>query len=110
MLEIKFDKTKVRKRISKDIGNAQFLLDQRIAADSNYYCPFRDGDLERSVLNSKFGSGKLVWDKAYAQNQYYRLPNKSKDKNPNASTKWFERAKEVKIKDWERIANDGYNR
>ena len=98
-------------RISNKIARVQFMLDQRVAADSNFYCPEDVGTLQDSVIPSAAsGKGLLIWDEKYAKAQYYMHPNKSKDKNPNASMKWFERAKMVKKALWEQYANAEYNK
>ena len=105
-----FDVKKAIAEREARIKRAQILLDQTVAKDSNYYVPNDTGTLESSVLTgSKMGSGELIWNTEYAKKQYYGLENKSKDKNPNASMKWFERAKAVKLKEWEKISNDRFN-
>lgn len=105
-----FDKDACKQRIQAKLARAQAMLDSQVMVDSNFYCPLRDGDLQRSVLSSRIGSGLLVWRAEYARAQYYGLPNKSKDKNPYASTKWFEMAKVNKLKQWEALVNREYNR
>ncbi len=108
---IELDGRRVVSRIEGRLGKVQAVLDQQIAKDSNYYAPEDEGYLQRSVLiASKLGSGELLWATPYARAQYYGLPNKSRDRNPNARMKWFEHAKANRSKDWERIANETYNR
>lgn len=109
-VEVTFDRKAVARRIQPELWRTQKVLDAQVLKDSNYYIPKRDGDLERSSLASPIGSGYLIWDIAYARAQYHGLPNKSKDVNPNASTKWFERAKVVKLKEWEALANREYSK
>lgn len=109
-VEVTFDRKAVARRIQPALWRTQKVLDAQVLKDSNYYIPKRDGDLERSSLASPIGSGYLIWDIAYARAQYHGLPNKSKDVNPNASTKWFERAKVVKLKEWEALANREYRK
>lgn len=109
-VKVDMDVNKVISEKMKKIHSAQILLDQTVAKDSNYYVPKDTGTLESSVLTgSKMGSGELIWNTEYAKEQYYDKSNKSKDLNPNASMKWFERAKAVKLKEWEKITNDKYN-
>lgn len=93
-------------------------LDVQVVKDSNYFCPHGStGDLKRSALKSKYGSGEIEWDTPYARYQYYgvamkgspkhatsRKLNYSKDENPNARAKWFEEAKAQHRRDWLRIA------
>ena len=109
-IKVEFDRGAVARRIQPELFRAQAVMDAQILKDSNFYIPKRDGDLERSSLNSPIGKGLLIWDVAYARRQYHELPNKSKDLNPNASTKWFERAKAVKLKEWEALANREYSK
>ena len=109
-IEVTFDRRAVASRIQPELCRTQKVLDAQVLKDSNYYIPKRDGDLERSSLASPIGQGYLIWDIEYARRQYHELPNKSKDANPNASTKWFERAKAVKLKEWEALANREYSK
>ena len=108
-MKVELDVNKVSARIGQRISKAQFLLDQQVAKDSNLYCPEDVGTLQDSVLPSANGKGELVWNEPYAKKQYYELPDKSKDKNPRAVMKWFEAAKSVFLKRWEKLANDRYN-
>ena len=101
----------VKTQIASKTRRAQFKLDQQIAKDSNYYCPEDVGSLQKSVLPSaQSGAGLLVWDEKYAQAQYYRLPGKSLDKNPNARMRWFEHAKAAFTAKWIRLAQNGFTR
>jgi len=109
-MTIDFNVAKIASKIKSHIGTLQPVLDMQVMKDSNYFVPVDKHQLEKSVLNSKLGSGVLVWDTEYAKKQYYHFVKKSKDQNPNASTKWFERAKERSMKTWEKIANDEYRR
>lgn len=109
MSKVIFDVNKTYIKKSKRILKAQIMLDIQVAKDSNFYCPQANGDLIKSVLDSKYGSGKLVWDEKYAATQYYSKPNKSHDMNPNARMRWFEEAKSVNKKSWEKLSNDTYH-
>lgn len=103
-----FNENAVSTRIVKRVDKAQFLLDQQVIKDSNYYCPEDTGDLQDSALKGQ-QLGEVVWNSEYASRQYYEDNNKSKDRNPNASMKWFEVAKSVNKDAWLREANNGYN-
>jgi hypothetical protein len=103
-IRLDLDTTKIAGRLSKDIELSQKRLDAQVMKDSNYYCPMDTGALQKSVLGSVIGSGRLVWDIEYARKMYHFKGNLSKDENPNASTKWFERAKMNKLKEWEKVA------
>ena len=88
---------------------AQYALDNKIAADSNYFCPEDTGDLQKSV-QPIMGNGVLEWNTPYAKAQYYGLPGKSTDTNPNASLQWFEQAKARELDNWVGVANAEYNK
>jgi hypothetical protein len=83
------------------IKSAQAILDTQVLKDSNYFCPQREGDLiKSSITQSRIGDGLLIWATPYAHAQYYGLPKKSLDVNPNARMKWFEEAKVRHLDDW----------
>lgn len=89
------------------IRTAQFLLDQQVAKDSNYYIPVDTHNAEGSVLrHSHFGEGKIVWQTPYIKRIYYGTGfNFSKDQNPNAQALWFEVAKSKYRMQWLGIAS-----
>lgn len=96
---VNFDKTRVKTRINVKTGLAQMSLAQQVLKDSNYFIPKDSGDLEKSGVIASTAK-EVTWSTPYARAQYHGLPNKSKDKNPNARWKWFEAAKALKLKDW----------
>lgn len=97
---------KIEKRIENGV---QGRLDAQVLKDSNFFCPMDTGTLQKSaIIHSVIGSGRLTWRTPYAREQYYLKPNKSHQKNPNATGKWFEAAKAVKLKDWEALVNEAY--
>lgn len=109
---VKFDINAVRAKIDRHLSaEVQSKLDLQVLKDSNFYCPQDVGTLQDSgILYSVIGSGVLEWRTPYARAQYYEMPNKATDKNPNARMKWFEAAKAAKKKDWARLANAEYHR
>lgn len=107
-MKLELDLNKLKRKIEKRTNKAQFFLDQQVIKDSNYYAPEDTGNLQdRAIIAS--GGGEVKWDSIYAARQYYEDNNKSKDRNPNASMKWFEVAKSKNLKEWEKVANDKYN-
>ena len=106
---ITLDEQKIKQEAEARINRTQFYLDSRIAGDSNFYCPQDTGNLKSSVFPVD-GNGTLEWNADYASKMYYSVKNLSKGKNPNASIKWFERAKATRLKDWENIANEEYHK
>lgn len=110
-LNVRISINSVDEKIKKNIARCQKRLDAQIIKDSNYYCPMQRGILQKSaIINTRIGSGKIIWNTPYAREQYYGKPNKSKQFNPNARMEWFEAAKAKKMKEWEKIVNDEYSR
>jgi hypothetical protein len=106
---VSIDTSKIRDKIEERIGRAQLVLDNRIAADTDYWWAMDTGNLIDSK-NPIQGNGEIEYKSIYARTQYYLYPNKSKDSNPNATTFPFEHAKSRNLKDWEKVANEEYNR
>ena len=92
--------------MEKSIKLGQFALDQQVAKDSNFFVPKDTSALEGSVIStSNFGSGVISWSTPYARRLYYGTNFKfAKDKNPNASALWFERAKAMRKRKWVELA------
>lgn len=109
-VSVSFDQSKVKQKIHARMERAQKVLDAQVLKDSNYYIPKQEGFLEKSVFGSVIGSGLLVWAIEYAKKMFHFGGTPSKEVNPNASTKWFERAKAVKIKVWEALVNREYSK
>lgn len=107
-ITVHFDTAAVGKRCKARLEKAQIALDVQVLKDSNYYVPEAEGTLKRSGVIAS-GNGAVEWDTPYAKKQYHFFENKRKDRNPNASTKWFERAKAVRLKIWEALVNREYN-
>lgn len=108
--EIDFDTKKIYSKIQSHAHKAQIRLDAQVLKDSNYYCPMDSGTLIKSgIISTVLGSGCVQWCTPYAKKQYYTLPHKSDQTNPNACMRWFDQAKSKKLKEWEKLANDEYN-
>lgn len=90
---------------------AQFILDEQVVKDSNFFAPLDDGYLIGSSLeHTVFGSGEVVWKTPYARRLYYNPQyDFSKDSNPNAGGLWFERAKALHVHDWTRLMQEVYD-
>jgi hypothetical protein len=89
-------------RFEAKYARAQTALDNQVLKDSTPYVPMRSGQLMRSGINgTSLGSGKVIWNSIYARRMYYGTSyHFSKDKHPQASAQWFEKAKAVKKKEW----------
>lgn len=110
-INVDFDTVAITAETKAKIKRCQAVLDAQVLKDSNYYCPLDTGMLQKSAItSSKLGSGKLIWNTPYAEDQYYNKPNKSHQKNPNATVKWFEVAKSKCLKTWEKLVNDEYRK
>ena len=109
-VSVSFDQRKCKARIHERVERAQKVLDSQVMKDSNYYIPKQEGFLERSVFGSVIGSGVLTWAMEYAKKMYHFAGRPRKEVNPNASTKWFERAKATRLKIWEALVNREYSK
>ena len=107
-VKIQFDTSAITARLEKRVKKAQLALDVQVLKDSNYYCPYDTGTLIRSSIIAS-GGGRILWNQEYANYQYYTDNKKSKDMNPNASMKWFEKAKVQNEKFWIELVNKVYN-
>ena len=89
----------------------QAPLDALILQDSNFFCPIKTGTLQKSaIINSRLGSGELVWETPYARRQYYEYSKPPYQPNPNACGKWFEAAKARWLEKWVRFVNERIKR
>lgn len=106
-MKITLDKSKIINKVKRVSKEVQFVIDEQVIKDSNYYCPEAEGTLKKSAITSSdVGSGKVKWNTPYAKRLYYGEDYKfSKDRNPNARAKWFEEAKSKHKKEWLEIGN-----
>lgn len=108
-MDVYLDRAGIKSKAGVRIKRAQMALDVQILKDSNYFCPDAEGTLMRSGVVAS-GGGEVRWETSYAKRQYNFFPNKGKDKNPNASMKWYERAKAWRGKEWQELVNREYNK
>lgn len=111
-IKIDFDENKAFEKINRNIGMAQKALDSKVLADSNYFCPQDTSTLQKSAeIHSRIGSGLLVWQTPYADNQYNGEHfDHSKQRNPNATAKWFETAKARFKEEWVKLVQSIFNK
>jgi hypothetical protein len=102
-----FNSQGVVSRYAKLGVKAQVALGVQVLKDSNYFVPEREGDLKKSGVVSTDG-GEVRWEKNYARRQYNEFEKKGHDKNPNARWKWFEWAKNLKLKVWIAITKKAF--
>ena len=127
-MTIDFNVAKIATKLKAHISTLQPILDMQVLKDSNYYAPMDTGNLQASAITGTYfehptkaltipilqsgqmsvtaGKGKVVWNTPYAKKMYYGVGyNFSKDSNPNAQAKWFEKAKATKMGNWRKILN-----
>ena len=101
----------IKSNIEEQARKTQAGLDSLILSDSNYFCPIKTGTLQKSaIINSRLGSGELVWKTPYARRQYYDYHKPPYQPNPNACGKWFEAAKARWLEKWVRFVNERIKR
>lgn len=105
--QVLVNSAQIKNEIGQDINKAQAPLDAMILQDSNYFCPLKTGKLQQSaIINSRIGSGELVWRTPYARRQYYEYHKPPYQPNPNACGKWVEAAKARWFEKWVRFVNE----
>ncbi|PHB22874.1 minor capsid protein [Bacillus pseudomycoides] len=111
-LNIRIDTPAIEGKVIEATEKAQFVLDQQVLKDSNFYIPKDTGELERSSIRfSRPGEGHIEWNTPYARKIYYGVNfNFSKDVNPNARALFFEEAKARHVMDWARIVENEIKR
>ena len=101
----------IKSNIEEQAHKTQAGLDSLILSDSNYFCPIKTGKLQQSaIINSRIGSGVLIWRTPYARRQYYDYHKPPYQPNPNACGKWFEAAKARWFEKWVRFVNERIKR
>ena len=64
--------SEIKSDIDGKIQREQKYFDELVLQDSNYFCPIKTSTLQKSaIINSRLGSGELVWKTPYARRQYY---------------------------------------
>lgn len=101
----------IKAAIKTKAAGSQAEFDALVLQDSNYFCPIKTGTLEKSaIINSRLGSGQLVWRTPYARRQYYEYHKPAYQPNPNACGKWFAAAKARWRDKWIRFLNERIKR
>lgn len=102
----------IKSDIESKIQQQQKYFDALVLQDSNYFIPIKTGTMEKSSqINTRLGTGEIVWRTPYARPQYYGVNfGHSKSANPNACAKWFEAAKARWLEKWVRFVNERIKR
>ena len=94
-----------RMKIENKFSSVLGILASQVLKDCNEYCKMDTGMLiASSYIHSQLDRGLLVWQTPYAARQYYEIETAYKDKNPRASWRWCEVAKQHHGGEWTRIA------
>ena len=78
------------------------VIRERQKADCNVFVRFQEGHLAESVDDGP-GPHDISWNTDYAKRVYY-TGNPRRNRNPNASLRWCEKAKRKWAQEW---ADDG---
>lgn len=110
-VKITLKESGIKSDIESKIQQQQKYFDALVLQDSNFFCPIKTGTLQKSaIINSRPGSGELVWKTPYARRQYYDYHKPPYQPNPNACGKWFEAAKARWLEKWVRFVNERIKR
>lgn len=81
-----------------------------VMRDCDPFVPMDSGQLANSVwVASDPWKGNVIYDTPYAHEVYYGV-NKtfSTDHHPQATAKWFDKAKAVHLKEWLKVGKEAY--
>lgn len=108
-VKVSTNRLRVRARVSRGERAMVAALTNQVVQDGNFFCKQDQGVLMSSALiASQPEKGLAIWDTPYAKRQYY-TGAPSKDVNPNASTMWVEKARDVYgDNDWQQIAQKNF--
>lgn len=88
------------------LKQAQTRLAMQVGADSNKFCKVDTGATQASMqAGSNFEGGEVSWTTPYAVYAYYQ-PSALHQRNPNATSRWFETAKSQRLGDWTKLVRD----
>lgn len=84
-------------------GKVQKVVDSEVLRRSDKYVPFRTGFLKKSgILDTKIGSGEVIYNALYADKNYYHNAGQGKQGTASGGLRgkyWFERMKADHLKD-----------
>ena len=104
-VKIEINKAQVLAKVGVAWSKATQPLAEEILADCNEYCKMDTGNLiASSQIHSQLDRGLLVWATPYAARQYYAIRTASTDKNPMATWRWAEVAKNHRFERWQQQA------
>ena len=101
-IDVDMNTAKVAKRMEGIGGKALLWLKNEVAKDSEPFVPLRSGILTRSVMASiRTPDDALIYNTIYARRMYYGDHYAfRRDVHPQASARWFEKAKAIHKPKW----------
>ena len=104
-VRFKINEKSIQVKITDQWESGLEQLSSQVLKDCNEYCKQDTGTLiMSSYIHSQLKRGLLIWQTPYAARQYYEIQTASTDRNPRASWKWCEVAKQHHGEDWGRTA------
>lgn len=101
----------IKSDIEGKIQQQQKYFDALVLQDSNYFIPIKTHTMEASSqINTRLGTGEIVWRTPYARRQYYDYHKPPYQPNPNACGRWFEAAKARWLDKWVGFINERIKR
>lgn len=107
--KVTFNINQLKLKTVKQIAKAQKALDEQVVKDMSQFTPYKSGTLE-STAHNDLGKGIIKNTTRYARRQYYGVDfNYTRDHNPKATHHWFEKAKSIYVKMWQKLVNTELN-
>lgn len=121
-VEININKSKWVNALRQATERATYALAEQVIADSEKFTPYSGGsiqsasNLRESNRIEKGSSGELyvVWDTVYAPYQWFGMRRDGSHQvhhytTPGTGTQWAEKARAAYGKNWQKIAQGGFN-
>lgn len=87
----------------------QTQLAMQVGNDSNVFCKVDTGQTRATMQSSsRFEAGEVSWTTPYASDAYYN-PHTRTEKNPRATSRWFETAKSQRLSSWTELVRRKLN-
>lgn len=106
-VRVTVDTDRMKKRLLNNVEMSRYLVTQQVLEDSNQYVPVDTWNLHNSAFlhSNLLKDGRIIWNTPYARRMYYGVGYKfSRDLNPKAQAKWYEKAKAVHRSQWRELA------
>lgn len=120
-VEINFNKSKWISTLKAASQKATYALAAQVKADSTKFVPLSGGSTQsegqlRAARIDPGESGEMyvVWDEVYAQYQWFGMRRDGSHQvhhytTPGTGTQWAEKARAAYGKNWQKIAQGGFN-